>query len=406
MSMPWLERLRWVLSIARARLLGQVHVERAGQGGASTGQRILYVANSNLPTLQLSFVEPLRQEVESGRFSTELLSEIQMRMLFGKRVHDGRVLAWVRDRLQKFDPQLLVFCRYSGPHAEFMMAWARERNVPTLFHIDDDLLQVPTELGAEKYSYHSDPARQSVVRLLLRGADLVYCSTDALRQRLLVQEPNVPSIAGAIYCSGEARREPGEQAAIKIGYMGFGHAHDLAQVLPAIENILRRYPHVEFELFGTISKPKSLQAFGRRVRQIPPVANYAHYLEKLSALGWDIGICPLAPTTFNAVKANTKWVEYTMVGTAVIASKGTIYDDCCRDDCGILAHGEEEWGRALESLVLNGDLKAALVKNAQRRLRDEYSPVRLRQQVLGMFDLARDNAGREANLQLQTRAIV
>jgi glycosyltransferase involved in cell wall biosynthesis len=175
--------------------------------------------------------------------------------------------------------------------------------------------------------------------------------------------------------------------------------------LPAIEKVLRRYPNVEFELFGTIPKPESLNAFGQRVRQIPPVADYARYLETLAELEWDIGICPLAPTPFNAVKANTKWVEYTEVGTAVIASKGTIYDDCCRDDCGLLAHGEEEWVQALENLIQDGARKAALVRNAQRRLQHEYSVSRLRQQVLGMFDLARDNAGRRSESLTQEQAI-
>ena len=35
----------------------------------------------------------------------------------------------------------------------------------------------------------------------------------------------------------------------------------------------------------------------------------------------DIGICPLAPIDFNLMKANTKWVEYSSAGVAVVAQR-------------------------------------------------------------------------------------
>ncbi len=70
--------------------------------------------------------------------------------------------------------------------------------------------------------------------------------------------------------------------------------------------------------------------------------------QRFAELEWDIGICPLAPTAFNVLKANTKWVEYTSVGAAVIASRDMIYDDCCSDGCGDLATTHEEWVAAME----------------------------------------------------------
>jgi glycosyltransferase involved in cell wall biosynthesis len=81
-------------------------------------------------------------------------------------------------------------------------------------------------------------------------------------------------------------------------------------------------------------------------------------------------------------------VEYTSVGTAVIASRGTVYDECCADDCGILASTTDEWLTAMEYLVQNPQARFEQVTSAQKKLVEEYSIQSLRTQVLDMFNLA------------------
>jgi hypothetical protein len=119
------------------------------------------------------------------------------------------------------------------------------------------------------------------------------------------------------------------------------------------------------------------------------VQNYDDFLNTFAKMQWDIGICPLLPTEFNMVKANTKWVDYTSVGAAVVASRGTVYDNCCADGCGILAHTADEWLAALEKLTHDPAERFAQVCRAQKKLADEYSTERLRLQVLDVFAQAR-----------------
>ena len=120
-----------------------------------------------------------------------------------------------------------------------------------------------------------------------------------------------------------------------------------------------------------------------------PIGDYEAFLEKLAKLEWDIGICPLTPIDFNLMKANTKWVEYTSVGTAVVASRGTVYDDCCADGCGILASTPAEWLVAFEKLINDPHERFRQVARAQSKLMREYSLDRLRAQVLDIFDRTR-----------------
>jgi glycosyltransferase involved in cell wall biosynthesis len=160
------------------------------------------------------------------------------------------------------------------------------------------------------------------------------------------------------------------------------HAHNLEMILPAIERLLDRNDHVRFELFGSIPVPDCLLRFGERVSTAPPIKNYGSFLKKFADSGWDIGICPLSPIGFNFMKANTKWVEYTAIGAAVVASRGTVYDDCRSDGCGILADTVEEWFSALDLLINNVDERLATVERAQAKLERDYSVARLRGQVL------------------------
>ncbi|WP_341487077.1 glycosyltransferase [Pararhizobium sp. A13] len=352
---------------------------------ADAERRILFVANGYIPTLQLSFVKPLAPLVEAGKIETEFLTEAQIKDNFGPSRRDEDVQPWLDEKLKSFKPTLIVFCRYSGPYAAYLTDRARENGIPVIFHIDDDLLNIPAELGEAKHAYHNHPKRLATVRHLLEVPDLVYCSTAPLKARLETLGATAPVKAGEVYASGNVFIEPTARPVTKIGYMGFDHAHDLETVLPALVRFLRKHRHIRFELFGSIPKPAALEEFGNRISIVQPVRNYEEFLIHFSKLNWDIGICPLARTPFNLVKANTKWVEYTSIGIATIATSDTVYDACCADGCGILADTEEEWLEAMERLANDPALRYAQVRKAQDKLTNEYSTDNLRDQVLAFF---------------------
>jgi glycosyltransferase involved in cell wall biosynthesis len=199
-------------------------------------------------------------------------------------------------------------------------------------------------------------------------------------------------MAARVHCAGEVLRAAPQEGGLKIGYMGIGHAHDFQLMLPALVRVLQRNPQVVFELFGPIPKPVELEPFGDRVRTVEFVGSYDEFLRKLATLGWSVGICPLADTGFNRTKGNNKWVEYTSAGAAVIASAGTLYDECCAGGCGLLAANEAEWEQALQSLIDNTQLRLATVAAAQRRLAQEYPPEAVRSQLLEVFRLAQARA--------------
>lgn len=359
-------------------------------GGRPKPRRILFVANSEIPTLQLGFIKPLQPLIDAGVIETVLLTEAAMRRKMGKGNPNLQTAEdWVHEEINRFQPDIAVFCRYSGPFVKAIIEQLRHHDVPVLFHIDDDLLNVPIEIGAAKHAEHNKPERLETVSTLLRSADLVYCSTQSLLERfrsLGFDTQNMES--GAIYCSADILIPATERPVTKIGYMGFDHAHDFELVLPDLVRFLRERPNIEFELFGSIPKPAVLDEFGDRVTLVAPVRPYSAFMNAFAASQWDIGICPLAHTDFNIVKANTKWVEYSSVGAAVIATAGMAYDECCAGDCGILLEGESGWCEALHRLCDDPTARYQMVANAQARIIRDYSVERLCDQVLGKIDTA------------------
>lgn len=357
--------------------------------------RIQLVANGYTPTLQLSFIKPLTRLVNEGKVVVDVITETQMNRLFSKRDIGGEnAREWIKKRFDAFEPSAVVFSRYGGRHAEWMLEYLKNNGTPTIYHIDDDLLNIPAEIGEKKHEFHNDPLRLASIRYFLDHADLVYCSTQRLKERFGELAVRAPLTAGKIYCSASVMRPAINRPVKKIGYMGIGHEQDLLLILPVLITYLRNNPDVEFELFGSIPFQEQLKEFGSRVRLVPKVENYEQFLQRLTELEWDIGICPLASIPFNMLKANTKWVEYTAVGTAVIASKGTVYDECCADGCGILADSEESWLAALERLTKDPEERFRQVQRAQQKLEKEYSTERLRDQMMAILN----KAGQEAML--------
>lgn len=299
----------------------------------------------------------------------------------------------VRIAFERHLPDVVILSRCTTARGLDWVGLARDAGLPVLFHIDDDLLAVPQSLGEAKYRSYNDPARLAALRSNIEACDLLYASTPALAKRLMEHEIGVPVIAGDVYCS----IAPADIGALKgpasgpvIGYMGTsGHAADLAMILPAIEAVMDAVPSLQFEVFGTIKSPPQLARFGRRVRHLAPVASYADFVPFLRSIGWWVGLAPLEDNVFNRCKADTKWVEYSLAGMAVVASDLPVYEPACSNGAGLVCRTIDEWREAIMSLIFDAELRQATIAAAQEKLGAQYSHQRLQQQVLDVIDRAR-----------------
>lgn len=293
---------------------------------------------------------------------------------------------------EQLRPNVLILSRYTSPLGLDWIALARAADVPVIYHIDDDLLAVPESLGAAKFKAYNSPQRVKALRDNIEQSDLFYVSTVELKARFAEHGIVTPTVAGEIYCSVA----PGDIGALLapatgpvIGYMGTGgHSADLASVLPAICDVMDQSPSLNFELFGTIKMPSEFERFGRRVRHLAPVSDYADFIPHLRSLGWWVGLAPLEDNPFNRCKADTKWVEYSLAGMAVVASDLTVYRRACANDAGVLCSSLDDWRSAISSLIHRPDFRQRTIAAAQAKLVDEYTHERLRCQVIDVIGRA------------------
>jgi glycosyltransferase involved in cell wall biosynthesis len=347
---------------------------------------ILCVCDGAGATWRISFDLPLRRLRASGEVRLTALTEAAIEA----------IPTWNRDAvimalLDELRVDVLVLSRCSAGSTLVLAAAARHRGVPTIYHLDDDLLLVPRELGGSKSAVYNDPARRLRMRRLIEDADLVYCSTPALARRMTRLKLRREPFAGTLYCSVTSPMAPYRpRFPMTIGYMGTaGHAHDLEAIVPALSLILSSYSDVAFELLGTVAMPPLLaKLFPRRVRHRPGVPDYDAFLVHLRDLGWAVALAPLAPSPFNAAKADTKFVEYTMAGMPVVASDTAVYRNIAANGAGLLATNALEWSNAISRLLTKENVAADQVARAQKRLAADYRVELLEHQVMAVFDAA------------------
>jgi glycosyltransferase involved in cell wall biosynthesis len=289
-------------------------------------------------------------------------------------------------------PGLLVLSRYTSDRGRDWIRLAREAGIPVIFHIDDDLLAVPASLGVAKFKAYNSPERLQALRDNIAGSDLLYVSTSELAKRFDAHGVGTPIVAGDVYCAvsrDQVGALVGPAGGPVIGYMGTaGHSADLAMIMPAVCELMGAIPSLQFEVFGTIKMPPELEPFGSRARHLPPVSDYAEFLPYLRSLGWWVGLAPLEDNAFNRCKADTKWVEYSMAGMAVVASDLPVYQRACADGAGILACSTSDWSDAVTRLLHDPRARQLMIETAQKKLRETYSHERLRDQVIAVFEQA------------------
>lgn len=339
--------------------------------------RVLVVTDSGpTATQEISFSKPFAAAHTDAEFE----------FAFAKNYSDASEISAA---FEAHKPALLVLSRFTASTGACWIARSRDDGIPVIFHIDDDLLAVPTSLGEAKHRRYNEPARLQALRDNVELSDVCYVSTKELAKRFAQHGISTPIVAGDIYRS-VALEEIGALVDLAsgpvVGYMGTsGHAADLAMIVPAICEAMERVSTLNFELFGTIKTPPELGRFGSRVRHLPPIGDYGKFISYLRSVGWWIGLAPLEDNCFNRCKADTKWVEYSLAGMAVIASDLPVYRRGCANGAGILASSLGDWTDGIVKILERPHERERMVENAQERLRADYTHQRLREQVGGVF---------------------
>jgi glycosyltransferase involved in cell wall biosynthesis len=321
-------------------------------------------------TYFISFDIPLRESHKQGKASFRAYSQ--------QDVAASGMGCW-RAWLDDFKPDVVFMTRYGQADGVDIVRDCKVRGIPVVYHIDDNLLELPPSLGAEIVKRQG--AAIHVRQTMLSECDVIYASTRVLARTLGEKFPGRPVYQGIYASYFPIETSDGRTNADTVGYMGSkGHKEDLALVVPALLQLMRERPMLRFETFGTIEMPEEMRQFGERVRHHAVQKSYREFLHTLAGLHWSVGLAPLVDEPFNRCKAPTKFIEYTGCGIPVAASDIIVYSSAIPAGAGVLVGSD--WAQAIGGLLDDPQGRGQMLDSARSYCQRAFSPELLQQQLL------------------------
>jgi glycosyltransferase involved in cell wall biosynthesis len=244
--------------------------------------------------------------------------------------------------------------------------------------LDDNLLDLRAERGDWPTAEH-----EAVLEEWLRRAAGAIVTTPGLAERLsglchqVVVVPNLLDERLLVRRRPEPIDTPFGLRPVTIGYMGTTtHGGDLEVALPALRRLAARHPgQVRLELVGVAARPElEARLAGMPYRLVAPKAaerEYAPFMVWFTAtVRWDIAVSPILDTPFGRGKSDVKYLDYAAVAAAPVLADHPAYRAVVRHaETGMLCSAAEaDWSAALEALVVDGGLRAAIADGAARYL--------------------------------------
>lgn len=251
---------------------------------------------------------------------------------------------------------LVVFRANNGaePQMKALLASYKERKIPILYDVDDNLLERCTD------------EERKMVAATIQWCDAMTVSSSYLaevyRKAFGKKCDVIPiTISNVQYEAAQSLREkrklPRHRETVCISYLSGSNSHDadFREVSPALERILSRHPEVRLVVVGPLTLPRELEPYSKQIVR----KNYMPPLDLLALTAeMDINLAPLTLDSFNQGKGETKITEAALVEVVTVASPIQSYRELIHHGVnGFIASTSEEWEEILEQLVLDGDLR-------------------------------------------------
>ena len=209
-----------------------------------------------------------------------------------------------------------------------------------------------------------------------KKSDLVTCTTPELRDAFLKLNKNVSVLPNLI--ATEFFPEPADMGKgdIRIGWQGgSSHYEDLFFIKPVIKTVLEKHSNVKFVFYGDMRFKPLFNDCPQEQLEFHHWTSHEVYPYKLTLMNLDIGLCPLVDNEFNRTKSAIKWMEYSMVKMATIASVIPPYSNVIKHgETGLLCKEDhKEWIDALEDLISNKGKRYAMACTARQDVLDNHN---------------------------------
>lgn len=267
--------------------------------------------------------------------------------------------------------QVVAFVRGDGLLDEMMAKVCHEAGKYVLYILDDDLLNVPMDLGSGPYYAQESVKRH--IRRMLEYSDCFVSPSPVLLKKYGGQCRNSFQLLEPAACCLKEKRPNGD-GKVHIGFAGSSdRGSDIDRIISeALTAVMVRYgEQITLEIFGT--RTEIAEKLG--CKTYPYTESYEEYQEMMARLNWDIGLAPMPETAFHACKHYNKLVEYSGFGIVGVYSDVPPYSDAVEQgETGFLCENTTQaWVVALSRLIEDEDLRREMARNCLNRAEGVFS---------------------------------
>jgi len=161
---------------------------------------------------------------------------------------------------------------------------------------------------------------------------------------------------------------------VRVLYTGAAnHREDWEFVKNPIIELQKKYPDWTLVLVGMDWHNHSGPEFDKSRVEYHGWADIDAYPFLMRSLCCDIGIAPISKIEFNECRSSIKWLEYSALKMATVATNYGPYKRDCKDgDTALLVQEKDEWYGALSKLLEDAEARKGLGERAYKVAKQIY----------------------------------
>ena len=239
-------------------------------------------------------------------------------------------------------------------------------NKNIIFEFDDTIFE-PSQF-ARGFNKSYDKYRRKSLPSFLKICKHIIAENSYLAEYTLRYNKNVSIITAPIDVEEFFPKRKNRGKIVILGWIGSAFTtNQLRLLVPALEKISQKYPHVILKLIGA---DDTITFQNIRIQQVSWSLNTM--IEELQS--FDIGLMPLDEDLFNKGRLGYKMIQYMSMGIPIVASNtGLNPEVVIENENGFLASNEQEWIDKLSLLIENPKLRKKLGENGRKKAVEKYS---------------------------------
>jgi len=274
------------------------------------------------------------------------------------------------------DSDIIVFLRPTRAEDLLLVYLLRAQGKTIVFSSDDSFATLD-----KKNPSYIVKKNLHINESFLKISDYAITTTEPLKREFEKINKKVSIIPNLIdFEEVSANYIPHNNKNIRVGLVGSVQTAENAEnFLNTLEQIYKKHHNVTFVFFGGEDKKMNhilKQKFSRNAEFVKP-STITEYAKVLASLKLDIALIPRKDNYFNRCKSNCKYLELSALKIATIAQgfadgQSPYQTDIIDGENGFIAKNENDWGRMLEKVVNDADLRKKLQEESYKLVKDKY----------------------------------